>query len=76
MKYKKIVAQSKQLYNYVRHGLHFLRLTDTKGLLSLTNITMMVVIYKLAMTPTLSFTDMTALALGVMSYQGKRIIEK
>lgn len=54
----------------------FFRLTDDRGLLSLTNITMMIVMYKLALTPSLSFTDLTALALGVLSYQGKRMIEK
>ena len=52
------------------------RITDEKGLLSLTNITMMIVMYKLAITPALSFTDITALGLGVLSYQAKRVIDK
>jgi len=52
------------------------RLTDDKGLLSLTNITMMIVMYKLASTPALNFTDITALGLGVLSYQAKRVIDK
>ena len=53
-----------------------LRVTDDNGLVSLTNITMMVVIYKVSVTTNVSMTDITALALGVLSYQTKRIIEK
>lgn len=52
------------------------RITDKNGLISLTNITMMIVMYKLASTPVLNFTDITALGLGVLSYQAKRVIDK
>jgi hypothetical protein len=54
----------------------FLRLTDERGLLSLTNVTMIIVIYKLAITPSMNFSDITALALGVLGYQFKRVVEK
>ena len=66
----------KQAHDLIVKLLAFFRLTDRHGLLSLTNITMLVIIYKLAMTTNLNFTDITALALGVLSYQGKRVIEK
>lgn len=56
--------------------LNFLRLIDDKQVLSLTNITMILIIYKIAVTPVMSFQDITALALGVLGYQAKRLIEK
>lgn len=58
------------------HALSFLRLIDNNNVLSLTNITMILIIYKIATTPAMSFQDITALALGVMGYQVKRLIEK
>ena len=69
MNYKDCKALAKRIVN-------ILRITDEKGLLSLTNITMMIVMYKIAVIPVLSVGDLTALALGVFSYQAKRIIEK
>jgi len=54
----------------------FFRLTDDNGMLSLTNITMILVMYKVATVPAVSMSDITALALGVMGYQVKRYIEK
>ena len=52
------------------------RITDENGLISLTNITMMLVMYKIAVTPAVSMQDLTALALGVLGYQAKRLMEK
>jgi len=56
--------------------MEIVRLTDKEGLVSLTNITMMLVIYKIAMTPAVSFQELTALAIGVLGYQAKRVISK
>ena len=52
-----------------------IRLFDDKHRISLTNITMMLVMYKIAMTPVVSMQDLTALALGVLGYQAKRLME-
>lgn len=56
--------------------LKVIRIFDTNGLISLTNLTMMLVIYKVAMAPVLNMGDITALALGVLGYQAKRLVEK
>lgn len=55
--------------------LKYLRINDEKGLISLTNIAMILVLYKLAVTPALNIQDLTALFVAVLGYQGKRIIE-
>ena len=52
------------------------RITDEQGLVSLTNVTMLIVMYKIMMTPTVSMQDLTALALGIFGYQVKRVIER
>lgn len=56
--------------------LKYLRINDEKGLISLTNIAMILVIYKISVTPAVSFQDITALAIAVLGYQTKRIIQK
>jgi len=56
--------------------LKYLRVNDEKGLISLTNIAMILVIYKISVTPAVSFQDITALAIAVMGYQAKRVISK
>ena len=56
--------------------LKIVRLFDDQRRISLTNITMMLVMYKIAMTPSVSMQDITALALGVLGYQAKRLMEK
>ena len=55
--------------------LKYFRINDEKGLISLTNIAMILVLYKLAVTPALNIQDLTALFVAVLGYQGKRIIE-
>ena len=56
--------------------LKVIRIFDKDGLISLTNMTMYLVLYKIAMTPSMSMSEITALALGVLGYQAKRVIEK
>lgn len=55
--------------------LTYIRINDEKGLLSLTNIAMILVLYKLAVTPALSIQDLTALFVSILGYQGKRFLE-
>jgi len=54
----------------------FFRITDEYGRISLTNITMMIVMYKIAVTPSMGMQDITALAIGVLGYQVKRMVSK
>ena len=55
--------------------LKYVRINDEKGLVSLTNIAMILILYKLAVTPALNIQDITALFIAVMGYQGKRLLE-
>lgn len=66
---------AKKIKNGLDKVLKYLRINDEKGLISLTNIAMIVVIYKISMTPAVSFTDIAGLALGILGYQSKRVIE-
>ena len=72
---EKIKKQAKKIKDAINKGLKYLRINDEKGLVSLTNIAMIIVIYKIAVTPAVSFTDIAGLALGIIGYQTKRIIE-
>ena len=72
---KKIKAQAKKVKEVLNKVLKYLRINDEKGLISLTNIAMIIVIYKIAVTPAVSFTDIAGLALGIVGYQSKRVIE-
>jgi len=72
---KKISKQAKKVRDIIKKALKYLRINDEKDMISLTNTAMILVLYKIAMTPAVSFTDITALAIAVMGYQGKRIIE-
>ncbi len=70
------MKQAKKAQQVLNKILSYLRVNDEKGMLSLTNIAMIIVLYKLAVTPALNFEDITALAIGVMGYQVKRAIGK
>lgn len=59
---------------WINKVLIYLRIHDEKNRLSLTNIAMLLVLYKLARTPSLDMQDLTALFIAVMGYQGKRFI--
>ena len=72
----KIKETAKKIKDAIDKALKYLRINDEKGILSLTNIAMILVIYKIAMTPTVSFQDITALFTVIASYQVKRFVEK
>ena len=57
-------------------GLRYLRIQDDQKRLSLTNLAMLVVLYKICITPVSNFEDITALAVAILGYQIKRFIEK
>lgn len=71
----KIKEQAKKIKDGADKVMKYLRIHDEKGIVSLTNIAMIIVLYKLAMTPAVSFQDITALAVAVMGYQVKRVVE-
>lgn len=71
---KKIKEQAKKIKDMLNKALTYLRINDEKGLVSLTNIAMILVIYKVAVTPAVSFQDITALFIGIMGYQAKRVV--
>ena len=73
---KKVKQLAKKIKTYTDRVLIYFRIHDEKGLISLTNIAMLIVLYKLMMTPSVSFEDITALAVGVLGYQTKRAISK
>lgn len=54
--------------------LAFLRLTDENNQLSLTNISLMVVVVKIALTPQASLPDLGALLLGLANYAHKKVL--
>lgn len=56
--------------------LTYFRINDEKKRVSLTNIALIVIIYKLAMTDATTFTDITGLAVAVLGYQFKRFVDK
>lgn len=55
----------------LKHALYFLRLTDTSGLLSITNIGCIVVLTKVALNPSPSIVDMGTLLITLSLYFGK-----
>lgn len=71
----KIKETAEKLKNGINKVLQYFRLNDEKGLVSLTNLAMILVLYKLAVTPALSVQDLTALFIAVIGYQGKRFIK-
>ena len=72
---KDLAKKAKKISDFLKKALKYLRINDEKNMISLTNTAMILILYKIAMTPAVSFTDITALAIAVLGYQGKRIIE-
>ena len=62
--------------NKIRRLLKFLRLTDNDGLLSITNIFMIILLYKIAVTPALSIQDISIMFVAVSNYSLKKFLEK
>ncbi len=61
---------------WAKKTLRYARINDEKGLLSLTNLAMLIVMYKMATTSATSWQDLTALSVTILGYQAKRAIEK
>lgn len=73
---KDINKQAKKVKTFLSKGLKYFRINDDQNRLSLTNITMLIILFKLCTTPSSSFQDITALSIAALSYQFKRKIEK
>lgn len=71
---KKIDKLTKTIHKYIKKGLQYFRINDENNLVSLTNIAMIIMLYKIAATPSTSIQDLTALAIVAMGYQSKRFI--
>lgn len=63
-----------KLKTFPHDFLIFFRLIDEQGCASLTNIALMVVLYKLVMVQTTSITDIGALFIGLSGYNLKKYI--
>lgn len=71
-----IEKRAKQIHDGLKRALRYLRINDEKNMVSLTNLAMILILYKIASTPATSMEDI-GLLLGVLaSYQAKRLIEK
>ncbi len=72
----KIKKKAEKIKKAINKALQYLRVNDENGLVSLTNIAMILVLYKLAVTPALSIQDLTALFICILGYQFKRVAVK
>lgn len=72
----KIRETAKKIKDGISKVLKYFRINDDNNLVSLTNVTMIVIIYKISVTPAVNFQDITALAVAVLGYQAKRVVEK
>lgn len=74
---KKSVSKTwKMSWDTMHKTLAYLRIEDEYNRLSLTNIAVIVILYKIAVTDASSITDITALAISIIGYQYKRRVEK
>lgn len=73
---KRLLTLAQKIKLSLDKVLTYLRIHDEKGVVSLTNVAMILVLYKLAVTPVINFEDITALFIGVMGYQAKRALKK
>lgn len=73
---EKIRKTAKKLKELLTKALKYFRINDEKGRLSLTNIAMLIILFKLCTTPSSSFQDITALFIAAAQYQFKRKVEK
>ena len=70
-----INENAKKIKEFLDKALKYIRINDEKSRISLTNIAMILVLYKLAVTETSSIQDLTALFIAVLGYQSKRFME-
>lgn len=73
---KEVNKQAKKVKAFLSKGLKYFRINDDQNRLSLTNVTMLIILFKLCTTPSSSFQDITALSIAVLGYQFKRKVEK
>ena len=66
----------KEAFKWAKKTLQYARINDEKNMMSLTNLAMIIVMGKMIVTPATSWQDMTALAIAILGYQAKRVIEK
>jgi hypothetical protein len=71
-----IKSAAKTIHESTKKVLYYLRINDEKARISLTNIALMLMIYKIAVTQATSMTDLTALAIAILGYQCKKLICK
>lgn len=71
----KFQEQAKKIKKGLDKVLKYLRINDENSLISLTNIAMIVLLYKIMVTPAVSFVDIAGLFIAVMGYQVKRVIK-
>lgn len=73
---KKAMAGISLSHSKLMALLRYLRINDENDNLSLTNIAMIVMLWKIGTTDAASITDLTALCVAILGYQAKRVIEK
>jgi hypothetical protein len=77
MKIKKVLKKGMDAaWKWAKKTLQYARINDENNLLSLTNLAMVIVLWKVWQTDTTTFKDITALFIALFSYQAKRAIEK
>lgn len=63
------------VFKWIKKVLRYARINDEKNNISLTNLAMMIVMYKMVVTNATSWQDLSALAIAILGYQIKRVIE-
>lgn len=70
-----INKQANSIYRLFKRFLRYLRVNDDKNMISLTNIAMILILYKIATTTASSMEDIGLLLAVLSSYQAKRWME-
>jgi hypothetical protein len=65
-----------QVFIFCKRVLRYLRINDEQNRLSLTNLAMMLILYKMWVTQALSMGDLTAIAVTIIGYQAKGFISR
>jgi len=66
----------RSVFNVGKRLLEYLRINDERGRLSLTNLALIIMLFKIHQTNAVSIADLTALTIAILGYQAKRHIEK
>ena len=64
------------IFELAKDILRYLRINDENNNLSLTNLVMAIMLYKVWVTQATSVQDLTALTVAILGYQAKRVITK